>query len=156
MSKISVDKDGVDYINVYSKGKTHLGRLLSNFSYSPITTEDGDFISIEGYWYWLLTEHAHKDQLRSKFGNEAKELGRQLSGNNWSPIEDSHVFESKIITALRIKIQNSEDIKMLLKKNQLPFVHYYVYGSKTKAVSGCEWFLSVFEQIGQDLKINNT
>ena len=40
--------DGVHHINVYSKSKTEIGRWLSNFSYSPIQTKDGDFESIEG------------------------------------------------------------------------------------------------------------
>ena len=44
--------DGIDHINIYSKGKTSLGRWLSNFAKSPIETEDGHFDSIEGYWYW--------------------------------------------------------------------------------------------------------
>jgi hypothetical protein len=42
--------DGITHINIYSKGKTELGRWLSNFTYHPIETEDGKFDSVEGYW----------------------------------------------------------------------------------------------------------
>ena len=44
--------DGMTHINVYSKGKTEIGRWLSNFAYSPIDLgNEGYFSSIEGYWY---------------------------------------------------------------------------------------------------------
>ena len=33
--------DGITHINIYSQGKTQLGRFLSNFEPSPIETEDG-------------------------------------------------------------------------------------------------------------------
>ena len=46
---INPQNDGVDHINIYSKGLTELGRFLSNFEHILITTEDGDFNSIEGY-----------------------------------------------------------------------------------------------------------
>lgn len=29
------EMDGIDHINVYSKGKTELGKLLSNFARTP-------------------------------------------------------------------------------------------------------------------------
>ena len=148
--KIDLNKDGVDHINVYSKGRTHLGRLLSNFAYSAMITEDGEFSSIEGYWYWLLCDHPRKDDLRKKFGNDAKELGRQLGASDW-PMDDSE-FERKIIAALRIKVDSSEEIKKLLKQSHLPFVHYYVYLGKSKTVPGCEWFLSEFDKIRNELK----
>jgi len=50
-------KDGIDHINLYSRGHTELGQYLSNFAYTPIQTEDGRFNSIEAYWYWLNTHN---------------------------------------------------------------------------------------------------
>lgn len=47
-------KDGIDHINIYSKAKTALGLFLSNFAQCDLETEDGEFSSIEAYWYWLL------------------------------------------------------------------------------------------------------
>jgi hypothetical protein len=47
------EEDGVTHINIYSKGKTELGRWLTNFSYSPFNhPEYGKFLSMEGFWYW--------------------------------------------------------------------------------------------------------
>jgi predicted NAD-dependent protein-ADP-ribosyltransferase YbiA (DUF1768 family) len=149
--KISFHNDGIDHINVYSKGKTHLGRLLSNFAYTPIKTEDGDFVSIEGYWYWLLCDHPQRDELRKKFGNDAKALGRQLGATDW-PLDDVE-FERKILEAIRVKVYSNQEIKSLLIKTDLPFVHYYVYSNKVKMVSGCDWFLSEFDRIRKELQL---
>lgn len=66
--------DGETHINIYSRGATEIGRWLSNFSYSPIVTEDGSFNSIEGYWYWIQT---HNDSLRSLHGFSAKKIGKE-------------------------------------------------------------------------------
>ncbi len=105
---IDYKKDGVDHINIYSKGKTSLGRFLSNFVQADIETEDGDFASVEGYWYWLTCPSTTnpdcyecegigvtaletgpqtyfgpcnlcaRDHLKTLFGNEAKTWGKAL------------------------------------------------------------------------------
>lgn len=38
---INPEEDGITHINIYSKGKTDLGRMLSNFAKFPIETVDG-------------------------------------------------------------------------------------------------------------------
>lgn len=68
------DEDGVTHINIYSKGKTEIGRWASNFQYAPIVIDDGHFDSVEGYFYWLGTRNA---QLRFLSGFAAKKLGRE-------------------------------------------------------------------------------
>lgn len=108
---IDYKKDGVDHINIYSKGKTSLGRFLSNFAQADIETEDGNFASIEGYWYWLICPSTidpnckecdgngvtvlgsgqqtyfgscnvcSRDYLKELFGKEAKTYGRELQHN---------------------------------------------------------------------------
>jgi hypothetical protein len=52
-SSIDSKQDGINHINIYSKGKTELGRLLTNFARTPIETPFGHFESGEGYWFWL-------------------------------------------------------------------------------------------------------
>jgi hypothetical protein len=65
--------DGITHINVYSKAKTELGKFLSNFSKCDLKTEDGDFQSVEGLWYFLqiTDEYKFKDDLRSLSGKSA-------------------------------------------------------------------------------------
>lgn len=72
--------DGVDHINVYSRGRTGLGRVLTNFAHTPFTVpEHGTFASVEGYWYWLqCPAGAARERLRPLHGHRAKQIGREL------------------------------------------------------------------------------
>lgn len=50
---VNPELDGIDHINVYSQGKTKLGRLLSNFANTPFEIPGlGRFQSVESYWYY--------------------------------------------------------------------------------------------------------
>jgi hypothetical protein len=90
--------DGIDHINVYSKGKTALGRWLTNFAYSPITIpEFGDFASIESYWYFLGCED---DNLRHLHGFAAKKTGKAIPKTI-----DRPNFNELICKAIDIKIK---------------------------------------------------
>jgi predicted NAD-dependent protein-ADP-ribosyltransferase YbiA (DUF1768 family) len=140
--KLDPSKDGIDHINVYSKGATKLGRFLSNFAYSPIETEDGHFDSIEGYWYWLGCK---LDVLRTVHGWEAKRLGRELGSPDW---QDSAEFKRKILAALETKIETNEALKSALRACLLPLKHYYVYGNKVIQPLEGKWilqFLSTYQ-----------
>jgi hypothetical protein len=113
---------------VYSKGKTELGKWLTNFAHTPIDTVDGHFESIEAYWYWLGTTHPDKDTLRPLYGFRAKELGRQLKADDW---QDSDDFKDKIRAAIAIKLKRNPRMMDLLFNNSLPITHYYVYGENS-------------------------
>lgn len=70
---VDPNEDGVTHINIYSQGKTELGRMLSNFYKCRIDTKDGVFNSVEGYWYWLGIEDCkEKDALKTLSGYQAK------------------------------------------------------------------------------------
>lgn len=133
--------DGIDHINIYSKGQTWLGRWLSNFQYAPFTHEThGSFHSIEGYWYWLKTGLCH-DTLRTLSGWEAKKEGRKFQA---VPLGS---FEFHVKYALYLKlIQNPEAIQPLMK-SRLPFNHYYVVDGKMVTVSGGEFVIEEWETI---------
>lgn len=137
------NKDGIDHINVYSKGRTELGRFLSNFAYTPILTEDGPFNSIEGYWYWLGCRHPAKDTLRDVFGFQAKKLGRELGSPDW--IEDE-AFKAKILSAIKIKLNTYGRMRDELQANLLPLTHYYTYGSKVVNVPEADWIIKFIEE----------
>ena len=116
------DIDGVHHINIYSKGKTEIGRWLSNFSYCPIQTEDGWFNSIEGYWYWLSTLN---DKLRDLHGFSAKKLGKE---SEKLITLDEDVFQEKICKAIDLKLKTNP--KWVAEQCNLPLRHYYDYGGK--------------------------
>lgn len=135
-SKLNPDMDGVDHINIYSKGKTELGRMLSNFAKTPfVHPVDGQFMSIEGYWYWLSTKD---DNLRHKWGFDAKAYGRQVKGSDWS---DDPEFKSKIKQAITIKITQDKDLARQLRESTLPFVHYYVFKGHVVVPKDGEWII---------------
>lgn len=133
--------DGIDHINVYSKGATELGRWLSNFAYSPVIIKDhGTFNSIEGYWYWLS---CGDEKLRDLYGWRAKEYGRSIGAPDWVA---GDVFKSKICDAISIKLSAyPEKIKHY---NGLPLKHYYVYGGKAVEPKDGKW---IIEHIGRCL-----
>lgn len=131
--------DGITHINIYSKGKTELGRFLTNFSYSPIETEDGHFDSVEGYWYWLSSKD---DNLRVLSGWEAKEYGRHVGGNDWL---DGELFKSKIKKAIDLKLKSNPIMEKNLFENILPLTHYYVYNNKKISVPKGKWIIEFLE-----------
>lgn len=153
---IDYNKDGIDHINIYSKAKTPLGRFLSNFAYADIETEDGDFNSVEGYWYWLLcndTAGQDKEPLRSLFGFDAKNLGRKLIERHGSKfaeeqqVDNDHDFQRKIKGAIRFKIDNNPKYKEELVNCTLPFEHYYVFYGKTKEPTSHRWVIDYLDEV---------
>lgn len=144
--EINSKTDGINHINVYSKGITPLGRWLSNFTFNPIITEDGYFASIEGYWYWLGCKN---DKLRRLYGFKAKQVGRELGANDWLETEE---FKDKIRKAIKIKIQGNKKFQKLLKESTLPLVHYYEYKNKKVNVPQADWIIEEIIKIREELK----
>ncbi len=140
--------DGIDHVNVYSKSKTELGRFLSNFTYSPVHTEDGFFATIEGYWYWLGTGD-ERLRLYTK-GWECKRLGKSLGVTKI----DQSVFKQKILKALDLKLVSRPEKLTQLQMLDLPLTHYYYFGSITNPriiqVTDCDWILDHFRKYRHD------
>ncbi len=148
-SQYRPEDDGHTHINIYSAGKTPLGRVLSNFSRIPIHSADGPLCSIEGYWYWLRTPgHPSRDDLRSLHGLEAKSwtkrhlpglsasVGRKMVTQLGQSAVDSGTqeFRDAIRAALLLKL---EALHLPLQRNfessTLPFAHYYVFAVLDRA-----------------------
>lgn len=134
-------KDGIDHINIYSKGITELGRYLSNWANAPVVTDDGYFASIEGYWYWLSS---HDEVLRNLYGFKAKQVGKQISitGAHILPADQ---FRLKIRDACWAKIHTNQKMLTAFIQSALPFTHYYAYGGKV-VNAGHEWTTVMWEQ----------
>lgn len=147
-------EDGFTHINIYSRGNTRLGRLLSNFSFSEFThPKYGKFNSVEGFWYYIkLLENndVRKEALRTLYGFSAKQLGRQLE-NDLSPKRNPE-FITLVKEAITLKIEQSEEIQNLLIESHLPFTHYYVTISKLITPNNVEWVIKHIEEIRFNLK----
>jgi len=140
------EEDGITHINVYSRGKTELGRWLSNFARSPIVTEDGHFMSIEGYWYWLGCKD---DKLKLTYGYLAKKLGRELGAPDWLEGEE---FKRKIKHAISIKLYTYPEKYRELKESTLPLAHYYNYGGKVVEPKQGRWIIEFLEEMRRRIR----
>ena len=143
------EDDGKTHINIYSGGKTPLGRFLSNFTYSPTETPHGTFNSLEGYYHYLKSTLAimgspNSDelfyqynealyQLRLATGKSAQHFGRvlrqQLMANGvWFDDTQSIIKNELFVEALKNKISSSGYRNVFLAST-LPFTHYYLFGN---------------------------
>jgi len=145
---IDPNEDGISHINIYSKGRTIIGRLLSNFAHTPFThPKYGSFSSVEGFIYWM---GSGDDALRSMYGFQAKEYGRKAAEKNRKlPVAE---FRQAVIEALRCKIDQNSKVKIHLKSEMLPFVHYYNYGNKVIRVPQWDWVIEELDRIRKELQ----
>lgn len=143
--------DGVNHINVYSKGLTKLGRGLSNFASIPFDHPvDGRCASVEGYWYFLKTGRLYP-HLKELSGVSAKKEGKKY------PSIELSDFIIQIKQAITCKILQNEKLREDVKASTLPFVHYYVYYGahgdfKVIPVGGDQWMMEHLEAIRADLR----
>lgn len=130
--------DGVDHINVYSKGATQLGRLLSNFAHTPFTGGNREFASVEGWWHWYCTGKKFH-HLADLYGFKAKQEGKKY--------ERVQVPDRKVLFSVyKRKIECNDNIRRMLVESTLPFTHYYVYGGKV-VQTDWEWTGSLWNEV---------
>jgi hypothetical protein len=136
----------VDHLNVYSRGRTELGRLLSNFAHTPFVVPlHGEFASVEAYWYWLqCTDPVARERLRHLSGFAAKRAGRALRVPDYGRANDAE-FRRCIARAIREKIWHTPGLAARLHACTLPLTHYYVYGAKVVTPPGNEWILEAID-----------
>lgn len=135
--------DGIDCINVYSRGKTPIGRILSNFAHTPFKGNGLQFESVEAWWYWFTTGKKH-DNLCSFWGFRAKKEGKQYP----------RVFEVTpdiLREVYKLKVACNPQIKEMLKESHLPFTHYYEYGSKI-VETDWQWTGELWNEIREEAK----
>lgn len=146
------EEEGITHINAYSKSKTQLGKLLSNFARSGIHTKHGSFESIEGLWYWLLTKD---ESLRTMYGWQAKNIGRKKLDEKSKEDFLEESFIQSIKEAIDYKISSNSTLRSLLKQNTLPIVHYYSYGDKVIEPQSNKWLWEYYEAKSKELKNEN-
>lgn len=138
--------DGTTHINVYSKGRTDLGRWLSNFAHSPfVHPAHGAFASVEGFWHWLS---CGQSGLRNLYGIMAKKEGKK-----WPRIYtlSEEEFQRNIREACWQKLWGNPSMACNLANSTLPFTHYYVFGGLVKD-AGHKWLLTMWEQFRVEIR----
>lgn len=146
----NVENDGLDHINIYTMGKTELGRVLSHFAHTPFKHPYfGPFYSMEGFWYYASAGFKEENsQMRYLSGSRAKRTGKTLKQVHYDE------FMQDIIAANYQKIIQHDRIRELMIESELPFDHYYVYGPNNIHVTpkSADKLIKGFEEIRKALK----
>jgi hypothetical protein len=138
-------QDGEDHINVWTKGKTRLGRLLTNPADLPVThPKYGMFRTMEGLWFYLKTGMIHED-LRAMNGFEARRVGMTFK-TVW--FQD---FMDEIKIGIRCKIEQHAELRELMEESILPFEHYYVYPVRTVTPKSAKALCQMLEDIRSEM-----
>lgn len=154
---IDPNKDGISFINVYSKGRTNLGKQLTNmFPYSFMY--DGiQFNSVEQAWHYykfvnIDTNVAnHILTLTNPF--ECLKYARANKTEAVVEYVKTSSFQSKMKDVINTRISSDNTLKTLLRNSWLPFEHFYTYGKEgSKQVvhdqrNKYEWLLDIFDDI---------
>lgn len=152
-------KDGIDHINIYSRGKTWLGREMSNFAplrqpfEIPIMLLTFDCKTLEGAWYIHRINDAmrqssdvdafleklndlsdkHRSSLRDLQGSngfEAKRAGQKILKALEAKKDHSDWFKKTMSDLFRRKVETNPALRKALVESDLPFTHYYYYGKE--------------------------
>lgn len=138
------DKDGVDHINIYSKSKSRLGCLLSNFAHTPFVHKDfGWFRSMECFYAWLVTGR-RLDALRGTSSLEARKAIKESD-------RDFEALLPILKEGLQYKFEHTPEIAELFKSNKaLPLTLYYWYGDVNPKIlpnKGSTWLEDTWDEI---------
>lgn len=163
--------DGITHINVYSNGKTELGRKLSHFNHAPWDTADDRFDCFEGWWFWQLAGASgnqmslfgtpDREKLRTMTGREAKKYGTEIVGpkRDWPDSVNLPWFQAKYKDAAKAKLQQHPDLAQQLETSSLPLVHYYVVAERNgepivNSDQRGHWIMEVWEDFRHKLQNN--
>ena len=153
------ENDGLDHINVYSKSRSKLGRMLSNFAHTPITINEIRFESVESWWYWKKMNNINNSSLfplfiqfqllkiRTLVGKYAKAYFRE----NYK--EDSKQFNpsrQELKETYLQKLIEHPEIKKILIENTLPIDHYYMMFDKKISAESTMWTAKLWEEIKKE------
>lgn len=115
--------DGVDVINIYSRGVTALGRGLSHMSYFKFEIPNiGPFPSMEHYWYWCKTGKCYGEFRQNISPWEAKRIGRT------KPIVHNENFMDDIVLGELWRLKCNPKLADAFFESELPFTHYFTLG----------------------------
>lgn len=143
--------DGVDHINIYTKGKTILGKRLTNLSDDPVTVGVyGTFQCLEGFWYYYLTGCIYPE-LKTMNGFQAKKFGKGIRDDRIDKDGLTNDQKEVLKEAIRSKLRQNKDLLRLLIQSDLPLAHYYFYGKednpKVHYLSQYDWIVEEIERI---------
>jgi hypothetical protein len=154
------DIDGLNHVNVYSKGNTVLGRLLSNFAETQVVLGINTFASVESWWYWIKMNNINAASMFPLFTDEQMAEVMTIPGNGAKSYfrklykDDSASFspnKEQFKEICRAKLEQHPNVTELLLKNDLPLRHYYVMFEKVIEIGDYLWTLDVWNELKEEL-----
>ena len=143
---IQPKNDGIDHINVYSRGATALGRALSNLSDCNIEHPYfGHFRTLEGLWFYMKTGFKD-DSFRIVKGMTARDQGKRM------PSDYYPLFSKMFKLGMLEKLERNPQLQRDLIENELPLAHYYVYHTKVIIQDRHQWQLDYWALLRSALK----
>jgi hypothetical protein len=136
------NEDGVTHINVYSKGRTELGRSLTNLAPTPFRHPHlGEFKCVEGFWYMFVTCQAQFQRMDGWTAKREGDKAHRVREMDKATLKEVYL----------LKLQYNPRIKDMLLANTLPLEHYYVYGDKVVS-NRYTWTAKLWEEIATELR----
>lgn len=148
--------DGIDHINVYTKGNTVLGRALSHMSeYDLIHPIHGNFASLEAFYYYVAYFLDGTDvpygSIRDLDGYAAKAKAKEWKHKlNDDQIYGTMEFRQLFLEGHKARLDRHPALKTALQDSKLPLTHYYYYGDKDNCKvidAGGIWWLKYLESL---------
>ncbi|MCK9155076.1 MAG: hypothetical protein M0P12_03070 [Paludibacteraceae bacterium] len=148
--------DGKTHINIYTKGKTKLGRNLTNLSRHGFEmNEYGRFECVEGFWYYYLTGCQHED-FHGYDGFTAKKEGQKYRDDRIDKEGLTEDNKEVIREVIRCKLRQNRDVLEELISSELPLAHYYYYGDESNCkivrLHQYDWMIEEIERIREVCK----
>jgi predicted NAD-dependent protein-ADP-ribosyltransferase YbiA (DUF1768 family) len=131
---LSPRTDGIDHLNIYSRGRTTEGRLLSNFAETPFVLDGVRFASVEAWYQAPRFDHeAMRRKVAGMSGASCKKLGDTQGKKAGAPVR---LFDGRVVPydgadyraafgqAIRAKVAQNPDVRnALLATESLPLTH---------------------------------
>lgn len=147
-------EDGQTHIRISPKGKTRLGRLLTNRAHTPFHCVGRgtslEYASLEAFWLCARSDDHENAVLRAVHGLAADKMAMRVPRK----ARPGNVFRTEVIQAMRCKIAQSPELRELLSQNTLPLIRYELTEGDyptTIVMHDAPWFFESLDEVCRDL-----
>lgn len=158
-SVLNLGKEGEDHINCWENSNTKLGRALSLVSGPPLNHSIfGRFRTMLGFWNFVLLP-SQDDELRTLNGKALHSLCTRLnrqhhSNSSRDDFKFIRNFRAIILDAYYQRVMGSNELKDLIKRNELEIDCYYIRTDNGLRVrnKNFKWMIPLFAELSAAVK----
>lgn len=148
MTNFDPNDDGVSHINIYTKGRTKLGRLLSHMSDLHVEIDNEHFHCLEGYWHFLRTGSIHT-RFKILNGFEAKRYAKTV------PTVWNKDFRTEFLKGIALRLEQNSVLINLLNETNLRLVQYHHHNGKVTVPKDTEWYIYPYLKYQSNMEHSN-